>query len=183
MGTYDREEGAERSKKMVRMASLGMIALGVLSILSPLLVGAGIAVLLGIVSLGAGFAYAALALGTRGTGAFLWRLLVSAVFVVAGSYLVLRRESALVALTAILALAFLFEGLAEVGAYAMVRNYRNSLWLLPNAAASLVIALLIWRNWPASSVWAIGTLVGINLIASGVAPLKFSPSVTKLLWE
>jgi uncharacterized membrane protein HdeD (DUF308 family) len=47
----------------------------------------------------------------------------------------------------------------------------------------LVSALLIWRNWPASSAWAIGTLVGINLIVSGVAPLKSSPSETKLLFE
>jgi hypothetical protein len=50
--------------------------------------------------------------------------------------LLLHWESALVTLTAILALAFLFEGVAEVGAYAMVRNYRNSVRLLPTPPPS-----------------------------------------------
>ena len=46
---------------------------------------------------------------------------------------------------------------------------------------TLVLAYLIWRPWPSSSSWAIGTLLGINLIVSGFTRLMYSVEARKAL--
>lgn len=180
MGTYDREEIAERSKKMAKIVSLAMITLGVLSILLPVIVGIAISILLGIVMVIAGLAYEVLAISTHGIGAFWWRVLVGAGFIVAGSYLLLNPETSFVTLTVVLALVFFFEGIVEIASFLTVRTHPNSGWLIGNSAISLLFAALIWHHWPASSAWVIGVLVGVNLITSGLTPLKFSPLATSV---
>jgi uncharacterized membrane protein HdeD (DUF308 family) len=175
MGTYDRKERVERSKKMVKVASFSMIALGILSILAPLAVGIGIPILLGSVMLIVGLSYEVLAMSTRGTGVSLWRFLVGAGFVIVGIFLLIHPRSGLLVLTIALALALFLEGVGEIASFLVVRGYRKSGLLAANAAASLLLAVLIWRGWPANSAWAIGTLLGVNLITSGLGPLILSP--------
>jgi len=46
---------------------------------------------------------------------------------------------------------------------------------------TLLLAYLIWRPWPSSSVWAIGVLLGINLIVSGFTRLMLSAAARKAL--
>jgi len=48
---------------------------------------------------------------------------------------------------------------------------------------AVVLGFLIVRNWPGSSSWAIGTIVGVNLCVSGVTRLAFSVSAGKALKE
>ena len=46
---------------------------------------------------------------------------------------------------------------------------------------TLILAIMIWRAWPASSVWVIGTLVGISMIFSGVSRLMLSLAAKRVL--
>jgi len=43
--------------------------------------------------------------------------------------------------------------------------------MLLNGIVALVLGLMIWLQWPSSSIWAIGTLVGVNLLLTGVTRL------------
>jgi len=54
-------------------------------------------------------------------------------------------------------------------------------WILFDAIVTLLLAYLIWRPWPSSSTWAIGTILGINLITSGFTWLMCSIAVRKTL--
>ena len=45
------------------------------------------------------------------------------------------------------------------------------MWLLVNALITLLLGGLIWVQWPSSSVWAIGTLVGVNLLMKEMSRL------------
>jgi uncharacterized membrane protein HdeD (DUF308 family) len=47
-------------------------------------------------------------------------------------------------------------------------------WLLVDGIVTLILAIMIWRAWPSSSLWAIGTLVGISMVFSGCARLTIS---------
>ena len=40
-------------------------------------------------------------------------------------------------------------------------------WLLFGGIATVILALLIWMQWPASALWVLGLLVGINLLFTG----------------
>ena len=44
-----------------------------------------------------------------------------------------------------------------------------TLYVLFDGIVTLILGILIWRQWPSSSVWVIGTLVGISLIFSGIS--------------
>ena len=41
------------------------------------------------------------------------------------------------------------------------------------------ILMLIWMQWPFSSAWAIGTLVGVSLIFSGISRLMLSSALSR----
>jgi uncharacterized membrane protein HdeD (DUF308 family) len=50
-----------------------------------------------------------------------------------------------------------------------------------NALITLLLGGLIWLQWPSSSVWAIGTLVGVNLLMTGISRLMFGLAARKLV--
>jgi uncharacterized membrane protein HdeD (DUF308 family) len=76
-------------------------------------------------------------------------------------------------LTLVLASVILAEGVLELLAYIRTRNERGSGWLLMNAVITVILGGLIWVRWPSSSEWAIGTLVGVNLLMTGFTRLMF----------
>jgi uncharacterized membrane protein HdeD (DUF308 family) len=45
---------------------------------------------------------------------------------------------------------------------------------------TLILGLLVWRQWPSSSLWVIGTLVGISMIFTGTTRLMISLAARRL---
>jgi uncharacterized membrane protein HdeD (DUF308 family) len=68
------------------------------------------------------------------------------------------------------------EAVFECFAYFRMRGIHGSGWLLVNALFAFLLSALIWTGWPSSSIWAIGTLVGIKLLVTGGARLAFGLS-------
>jgi uncharacterized membrane protein HdeD (DUF308 family) len=54
-------------------------------------------------------------------------------------------------------------------------------WLLFDGVVTLILAILIWRSWPSSTEWAIGTLVGISMLFNGTARLSLSMGAHRLI--
>jgi uncharacterized membrane protein HdeD (DUF308 family) len=52
--------------------------------------------------------------------------------------------------------------------------------MLIDGIITLLLGLLIYVQWPSSSAWAIGTLVGISMIMSGVSRVMLSLAVRKV---
>jgi uncharacterized membrane protein HdeD (DUF308 family) len=46
---------------------------------------------------------------------------------------------------------------------------------------TFVLAVLIWLAWPSSTAWAIGTLVGISMLISGIARLALAVGVRRVV--
>jgi uncharacterized membrane protein HdeD (DUF308 family) len=80
-----------------------------------------------------------------------------------------------------LAVIILMEAVFEVIAYFRTRGQEGSGWLLVNALITLLLGVLIWFHWPSSSVWAIGILVGVNLLMTGFSRLMFGLAARKLV--
>jgi uncharacterized membrane protein HdeD (DUF308 family) len=55
-----------------------------------------------------------------------------------------------------------------------LRPLPGSNWLLFDGIITLILAILIWRSWPSSSDWVVGTLVGISMLFGGAARLSLS---------
>jgi uncharacterized membrane protein HdeD (DUF308 family) len=80
----------------------------------------------------------------------------------------------------VLASLFLVEGILNIALFFQVRSIQGSGWLLIDGIITLLLGLMIYRQWPSSSAWAIGTLVGVSMIISGVTRVMLSLKVRKV---
>jgi uncharacterized membrane protein HdeD (DUF308 family) len=110
----------------------------------------------------------------------IWRLLVGLAYIFIGGYLLTHPLLGVASLTLLLASLFLIEGVLDIVLYAKLRPARGAVWLLFDGLVTLLLSLLIGVHWPSSSAWAIGTLVGVSMIMSGVARVMMSSAVRRL---
>jgi uncharacterized membrane protein HdeD (DUF308 family) len=108
-------------------------------------------------------------------------LLIGAIYILGGLYLAFNPGLALESLTLAMALMFFFEGVLETVVFFQFRSLPGSGWALLDGLVTLFLAYLIWRPWPGSSIWAIGTFLGINLITSGFTRLMYSVAARRAL--
>lgn len=103
--------------------------------------------------------------------AFFWSLLTSALSLFVGVLLLWHPVDGVVSLTLVLIAFFLVEGVFQIAA--AIRD-RQALpdswgWLLMSGIADLVLAAMMIWGWPSTAVWALGLVVGLNLLTSGLA--------------
>jgi uncharacterized membrane protein HdeD (DUF308 family) len=152
---------------------LGILLLlaGLLAILGPFFAGVAASVFFGWLVLFAGITHLIYAWLERGAGAILWQVLIGIVYVIAGLYMLALPVAGAVALTLVLAIYIAVEGVVELVIFSFLRRLRGAVWFLIDGLVSLLLAGLIFFGWPSSSLWALGTLVGISLLISGIARL------------
>ncbi len=108
---------------------------------------------------------------------------MAAFFLVAGVYIVAPPLLELAGLTLVLAIFFCVTGVAEIIAWFSYRKSGGSGWILVNGIVTLVLGFTIWNRWPATSLWFLGTLVGISLFMAGMVRLMMALAVRKLLQD
>ena len=117
----------------------------------------------------------------RGIGGMIWEVLLGALYVGIGVYLLTHPVAGLVTLTLALAIYLFAEAVLELVLSFRVRPRRGWGWLLLDGIVTLVLAIIIWRTWPASTEWVIGTLVGVSMIFSGATRLMLSFAARNLV--
>ena len=157
-----------------------LIVFGVLAIGAPLLAAVAVNALIAWLIVLAGVVHLFLAFHTHGAGSVIWKLLVGLAYIVFGGYLLMHPLLGVASLTLVLASLFLIEGVLDVVLYAKMRPARGAGWVLFDGVVTLLLSLLIWAHWPSSSAWAIGTLVGVSMIMSGVTRLMMSMAVRRM---
>ena len=153
-----------------------LIVAGLLAVAAPEFAGLGISIVLAWVIIFAGFMHLFYAWSERGAGAVIWQILIGIVYLIAGFYIITHPAAGLASLTLVLGFYIALEGFLELGAYFRLRKARRATWFLVDGIISLILAALILFHWPSSSVWAVGTLVGISLLFSGIARLTWPMS-------
>lgn len=151
--------------------AVSFIVLGLIAIVEPAIAGLALTIWMGWLLIFGGLVYFVGAFRGRGFGGAIWQLLLAAIYLVSGVYFLTHPLAALTTLTLLLAGIFFAEAVLEVIVYFQTRSEGGGAWRLFHAAISLLLALMIWNQWPSSSVWVIGTLVGINLIMVGFSRL------------
>jgi len=177
---------AQNSSDLVRRAStwsilwgVSLICLGMLSLAMPLVAAVAINVLIAWLIVLAGVVHLVVAFHTREAGSVIWRLLVGLAYICFGGYLIARPALGVVTLTLLLASLFLVEGIFNIILYFRARSTMRSSWFLLDGLVTLLLGAMIYMQWPSSSAWAIGTLVGVSLIFSGVTRVMVSLTVRK----
>jgi len=161
--------------------SVLLILAGFFAILVPPVSGVAVTLIFAWAMIFSGITHFVFAFKTHTTGGVLWEILVGAVYLFTGIYLLLHPLDALIALTLILAIYLFFEGVVETIQSFQLRPRHGANWLLFDGIVTLILAVMIWRSWPASTVWVIGTLVGISMIFSGFSRLMLSLAAKRAL--
>jgi len=102
----------------------------------------------------------------RGWGGFFIDALMGVLYLVVGFMVVGNPAATAITLTLLISMFLILEGLFRIFTAISVR-YPNRGWLLLNGVVSLLLGLMIWRQWPLSGLWAIGLFVGIQMILNG----------------
>ncbi|HET6984310.1 MAG TPA: HdeD family acid-resistance protein [Myxococcaceae bacterium] len=174
-------ETGQRFTAWYIVAAIVFIALGLFAIIEPAVAAIGIALLVGWLLIIGGVAHLVATFRGGGTGRVIFQILSAILFAVAGGYMLSQPVLAVGTLTALLGGVLLAHGVFEIVGYFRVRNLPGTGWMLFNGLAALVLCALIWVHWPSSSAWAIGTLVGVNLLFTGFTRLMVGLAGRKVL--
>ena len=156
-----------------------MLICGILAIALPLASSLGIVIVVGWLILLGGVWHLIFVFHSHSLGGVLWQLLLAVVYGFAGIYMLLNPLLGLVSLTLVLAIFLLIEAALETAIYFTIRRQTKAGWVLFDAIVTLVLAIFIWAQWPSSSAWVLGMLVGVSLIFSGISRLSLSAAMRR----
>jgi uncharacterized membrane protein HdeD (DUF308 family) len=156
-----------------RHAGVGMavgilvVVAGILALLSPLVAGLSIAIAVGVLIIASGVSrlFLAFKMGSFGHGLLVF--LLGLLSIVIGGYMVSRPGMALATLTLVLAVYFAVDGVFQIIWAFRLRPIKGWGWSLFSGIVSLALGIMIWRQFPVSGVWAVGTLAGIHMVFGG----------------
>jgi uncharacterized membrane protein HdeD (DUF308 family) len=145
--------------------------LGIIAIIWPQISTVAVDVYIGVIFFLAGAVGLALMFFAPTTSAFLWSLLTAALSFLVGVLLLWHPIAGVVSLTLVLIAFFIVEGVFQIVASFRSREIfpESWGWMLGSGIADLALAALIIAGWPGTASWALGLIVGVNLITSGVA--------------
>lgn len=155
-------------------------ALGVFAIALPYVAGTAVAILVGAALLIAGVGEIVQSFSHAGVGRKLGGLILGVITAVAGVMALAEPWLGLAALTLMLSGALIASGVWRVVATWSYRETTSCLLLAFSGVVGIALGIMILVGWPESSLWAIGTLVGVDLLVTGVSLVSLGVSLRRL---
>ncbi|MDI1445146.1 DUF308 domain-containing protein [Polyangium sp. 6x1] len=145
------------------------MVLGVLLLLMPLIASLVTALVIGFVMVIGGIFQAFQAVQTRGWKGAAWSLVGAALLVLAGVLVVAFPLTGTVTLTLTLSAFFMANGVIKLIRAVQHRHIPAWGWLFFDGLVSLALGVLIFAGWPSTAAWALGLLVGIDMLLGGTS--------------
>ena len=180
--TMNQTSGAQRMSSAVASAihehwvlflieGIILLILGVIAILVPLIATLAFTILVGWLFLISGVVGLITTFWARHAPGFWWSLISAIIGILAGVALLASPVVGALSLTLVLIAFFIIEGVASI-MYAV--DHRRQLtgswaWMLVSGIIDLILAAIILAGLPETAVWALGLLVGINMLFGGSA--------------
>jgi len=169
--------GLSEDERYLVFAGVVLGFLGLLAVLTPFLTGLSISIVFGVILVLGGFARFASALQIEAWKGVVWEFVLSGIYVLAGLSLIFNPFLGLTSLTVILIVYLFVEGIFQV--YSSLWVGSGVVWLGINGFLSIILSFLIFIGFPSTAAWALGLLLGINLISTGVALILLGYSAGK----
>jgi len=156
--------------KLVLAQGIVLMVLGLLAVAMPNIATLAVEIFVGWLFLIAGILRAVSVWHARQMPGFGWSMLGALLAVLLGLILIARPLAGVLTLTMVLVAFFILEGITAIVVAVQHRDHLKSWgWVLFSGIIDLLLAYLIWQGWPSSAGWAIGLLVGINMIFFGLS--------------
>ncbi|MBV8683338.1 MAG: DUF308 domain-containing protein [Caulobacteraceae bacterium] len=150
---------------------LAFLVIGIAALVFPMISTLAATLLVGWILIFSGVASLFGAFSIRGAGPFFGALLFGLLALAAGVFILARPLGGALAITLCLAILFMIQGAFEAVLAFELRPARGWFWMLISAVASVIVALVIIAGWPGVSLIALGIIIGVNFISSGLAYL------------
>jgi uncharacterized membrane protein HdeD (DUF308 family) len=157
--------------KLFLIEGIILVILGLLAVAVPMVAGLAVTILFGWLFLISGIVGLFTTFAMRGAPGFWWSLLSGVLAVVVGGWLLVQPELGLVSLTYLLIAFFIIEGVATI---MFALEHRAALsgrwaWMLVSGIVDLFLAAVILAGLPGAVAWALGLIVGINMVFGGAS--------------
>lgn len=148
-----------------------LFILGMLAIVVPVIATIAVAVLIGWLLLVSGVVGLIATLRTRSAPGFAWSLISAVIGIAAGLVLLAWPLSGALSLTLILTVFLVLEGVVSILYGFEHKRELSGRWgvMLFSGLVDLILAGIIFAGLPGTAAWAIGLLVGVNLVFGGSA--------------
>jgi uncharacterized membrane protein HdeD (DUF308 family) len=157
--------------KLFLIEGVILVVLGFLAVAVPMAAGFAVTILFGWIFLISGIVGLYTTFALRHAPGFWWSLLSGVLGVVVGCWLLIQPALGLVSLTYLLIAFFIIEGIATI---MFALDHRAALtgrwgWMLTSGIIDLFLAAVILAGLPGTVAWALGLIVGINMIFGGAS--------------
>lgn len=156
--------------KLFLVEGVVMVVLGLVAIAVPEVASLAITIFIGWLFFVGGIFRTISVVQHRTMPGFGWALATALLAIILGLVLLLRPIAGVLTLTLALVVFFVLEGISAILLALEHRRHLSSWgWILFSGLIDLLLAFLIWDGWPSSADWAIGLLVGINMVFLGLS--------------
>jgi uncharacterized membrane protein HdeD (DUF308 family) len=157
--------------KLFLIEGVILVVLGLLAVAVPLVAGLAVTILFGWLFLISGIVGLVTTFAMRRAPGFWWSLLSAVLGIVVGGWLLIQPALGLVSLTYLLIAFFIVEGIATI---MFALEHRNALsgrwgWMLASGIIDLFLAAVILVGLPSTVAWALGLVVGVNMLFGGAS--------------
>jgi uncharacterized membrane protein HdeD (DUF308 family) len=163
----DTQKELRRTWRALMAIGIAAIVVGCIAIIIPAAFSVGTAIFIGWILIIVGAVMVAAAFNATTVGTVVWRLLWAVLTVIVGFWLVIEPHNGTLTLTFVLGLYFLIMGATRIMVAFAARGRQGAGLVGLSGVAGLLIGILVLVKLPSSADWAIGLLVGIDLIFAG----------------
>ncbi len=141
--------------------------LGLLALFTPFITGLALSVLLGAALVVGALVHVAAAFSAGTVSNAVWQVALGIIYGIVGISILANPVLGLTTLTVLVIAFFAVEGVVQL--VWAITGQGSALWLAASGAVSLLLAGMLLVGFPASALWAVGVLFGINLLVTGVS--------------
>jgi|1186.fasta_scaffold59599_2 uncharacterized membrane protein HdeD (DUF308 family) len=171
--------GLQRSSRTLLIAGIALIVLGSIAIIAPEVATLFVATFIGWLFIVSAVAHFYLAFQVHGGWRIAGAMLAGAVSLFAGTWLLVNPEVGAAALTLLMAAYFVATGVVKAIAAFQLRHVKGWGWTFVSALASILLGCIVFSGWPGTAAWAVGLMVGIDLLFYGWALIALRTAVNR----
>lgn len=170
--TTDISPNLKKSSNGSLLMGVLLIVFGIMAIALPAFSTLFAETWVAVILISSGIAKLVYAYQTRESGGFLWKVLLSVLYIATGVMLFVYPLTGILTLTLLLGSFLLTEGVFELILAFRLRsqaNQSNWTWALGNGVITLILGGMILFQYPFNAPWLIGTLVGVSILFTGIS--------------
>lgn len=158
-------------RTLVLTVGVAMVVLGVMAILAPYIATIATTFFLGGVLLADGALRLVHAIEDRRSPGFAWTLLSAILYGLVGFAFIAFPIGGMVTLTVLLGTFFVIGGFVKTIRSFQLRGQKHWGWILFDGLVTLALGIILWTGFPATALWAVGLIIGVDALVSGMSLL------------